>query len=105
MTRSGDGGGLRRNYSTLHYLIHAPNFIRLFWRLLNDKRVSFIAKLPLVIGLLYFIIPLDAIPEFPLIGVGYLDDVIILYLAAKLFIKLCPAHVVQEHVRLIDDGG
>ena len=105
MTRSGEGGGLRRNYSTLHYLIHAPNFIRLFWRLLQDKRVSFVAKLPLVIGVLYFIVPLDMIPEIPIVGLGYLDDIAVLYLGAKLFIKLCPPHVVQEHVRLIDDGG
>lgn len=101
----GGGGPLGRNYSTLQYLIHAPNFIRLFWRLLTDKRVSLVAKLPLIVGILYLVIPLDLIPEFPLIGLGYLDDVIVLYLGAKLFIRLCPQNVVAEHVELIDQGG
>lgn len=94
-----------RNYSTLHYIMQAPNFIKLFWRLLTDRRVSTLSKLPLIVGLLYFVIPLDLIPEFPLVGLGYLDDIAVLYLAARLFVKLCPAQVVEEHVRLIDQGG
>lgn len=105
MAQTGDGDGLKRNYTSLHYLIHAPNFVRLFWRLLNDKRVSFLPKLVMGLGVLYFIVPLDALPDFPLIGLGYLDDIIVITLAVKLFVKLCPRNVVEEHVQLIDDGG
>ena len=99
------GGGLGRSMSTLQLLIHAPNFIRLFWRLYQDKRVSFLPKAVLALGVLYFIIPLDLIPEFPLVFLGYFDDAAIMYVAVRLFIKLCPSNVVQEHVRLIDQGG
>jgi uncharacterized membrane protein YkvA (DUF1232 family) len=105
MSRPGEGGPLRRNYNTMHYLIHAPNFIRLFWRLLKDPRVSIVAKLPLLIGAIYFVFPFDAIPDFPLVGLGWIDDAVVLYLGALAFIKLCPRHVVAEHVRLIDEGG
>lgn len=105
MSRPSAGGPLRRHYNTLHYLIHAPNFIRLFWRLLWDPRVSVLAKLPLVIGLIYFVAPVDAIPDFPLVGLGWMDDVVVLYLGALAFVRLCPRNVVSEHVRLIDQGG
>lgn len=105
MSRPGAGGGLRRNYTLLHYLIHAPNFIRLFWRLLTDRRVSFLPKLVMAIGILYFVWPLDLIPAFPFVGLGLLDDIIVLYVASKLFMRLCPRNVVEEHVRLIDRGA
>ena len=101
----GAGGNVRRKYSTLHYLMHAPSFIRLFWRLYRDPRVWFLPKLILAIGVLYFVSPLDLVPGFPWVGIGYIDDVIVLYAAARVFIWLCPRQVVDEHVRLIDQGG
>ena len=105
MDSPGDGGVLKRNYTTFHYLMHAPNFIRLFWRLFTDKRVSMIPKSVIFIGLLYFVFPLDAFPDFPLVGLGYLDDIFVLFMAAKLFVRLCPRNVVEEHVQLIDQGA
>jgi uncharacterized membrane protein YkvA (DUF1232 family) len=105
MSRFGGGGTLRRRYSTLDYLIHAPSFIRLFWRLFTDRRVGIAPKAVLVAGIAYFVCPLDLIPDFPLVGLGYLDDIIVLYGAAWLFIRLCPKNVVAEHVQLIDDGA
>jgi hypothetical protein len=39
------------------------------------------------------------------VGLGYLDNLLVLYLTAKLFIRLCPPNVVQEHVQLIDQGA
>ena len=86
-------------------LLHIPNFIKLYWRLFTDKRVHLLAKAVLVVGILYFIVPLDLIPDFPLPVVGWLDDAVVLVLAAKAFIRLCPRRVVQEHVELIDQGG
>ncbi len=105
MPFSSAGRGLNRRYGTFHYLLHAPSFARLFWRLYQDKRVWFLPKLVLAIGIIYAIWPLDAVPGFPLVGIGYLDDAVVLYLAAKAFIRMCPANVVQEHVQLIDQGG
>lgn len=104
MPPRGARGGLRRNYTLLHYLIHAPSFIRLFWRLMTDRRVSFLPKTIMAAGLLYFAWPLDLIPVFPFIGLGLLDDIIVIYVAAKLFMRLCPRNVVEEHVRLLGRG-
>ncbi len=86
-------------------LLHVPNFIKLYWRLFQDRRVSWLAKAALVAGMLYFVVPMDLIPDFPLVPVGWLDDTVVLVLALKAFIKLCPPRVVQEHVQLIDEGG
>lgn len=88
----------------LRLLLHAPNLIKLYWRVFMDRRVSIVPKAVLVAGLLYFVMPIDFIPDFPLVGLGQMDDLAVLALALKAFITLAPRTVVEEHVRLIDGG-
>jgi uncharacterized membrane protein YkvA (DUF1232 family) len=95
----------RNPAATARFLAHLPNLVRLHWRLARDPRVSVWAKALLVAGVLYFLMPLDALPEFPLGPLGWIDDVAVLALATQGFMRLCPPRVVQEHVRLIDEGG
>lgn len=85
-------------------LAHLPNLIKLYWRVFTDRRVSLVPKLVLIAGVLYFIVPLDIIPDFPLIGLGQVDDIAVLILATRMFIAMAPRSVVEEHVRLIDEG-
>jgi len=97
---------MRRNpWSNARLALHLPNVVRLYWRLLRDPRVSWVAKLVLVAGVAYVIIPADLLPELPFVIPGYLDDAVVLALAAKAFVRLCPPNVVREHVLLIDQGG
>jgi uncharacterized membrane protein YkvA (DUF1232 family) len=84
-------------------LAHLPSFVKLFSRLLRDLRVSAGAKLVVAAILLYLILPTDLLPDF-LIGVGQLDDVTVIIGGLKLFLKLCPPEVVQEHLRIISAG-
>ena len=86
-------------------IVQLPNLVRLYWRLMRDPRVSLVPKVVLVAGILYFLLPFDLLPDFPLIGLGWLDDLVIVALALSAFVRLCPARVVQEHVQLIDEGG
>ena len=95
----------RDPWAMLRLVSHAPNLVRLYWRLLRDPRVSLPAKAVLLAGVAYFVSPLDLIPDFPLIGLGWLDDIVVMMLAGQMFIRLCPPRVVEEHVRLIDEGG
>lgn len=88
----------------MRLLLHLPNLIKLYARLFTDKRVSWLPKLVLVGGLAYFVMPLDAIPDFPLLGFNQLDDLAVLLFAVRAFVALSPRHVVEEHVRLIDEG-
>jgi uncharacterized membrane protein YkvA (DUF1232 family) len=89
----------------LRLLMHLPNLIKLYWRLFTDRRVSLLPKAVLVAGIAYFVVPLDIIPDFPLIGLGQMDDLAVLIMTTRSFISLCPRTVVEEHVRLIDQGG
>lgn len=85
-------------------LAHLPNFLRLYWRLFKDPRVGWIPRIVLLAGLAYVLIPIDFLPDIlaPLAGLGLIDDVVVLILAAKAFIHLSPRSVVEEHVHLID---
>jgi uncharacterized membrane protein YkvA (DUF1232 family) len=82
-------------------LWHLPNFAKLYWRLFRDRRVPLRAKALLIIAALYVLNPVDMLPEFLFPLVGALDDFVVLLLAARWFIALCPPDVVQEQVRVI----
>ena len=100
----------------LRIFLHFPNFIRLTFRLFRDSRVPIYRKAILVVfeilavafAVFYLVYPIDLIFDFLPIG-GRLDDIfigalIILVPGAWLFIKSCPAHIVQEHVDRISRG-
>lgn len=85
------------------FLRHLPDFVRLYWRLLTDGRVSVWPKALLLLSVLYVLSPLDFIPDvIPFIG--EVDDLLVLIVACRLFMYLCPPDVVREHVRRIDAG-
>jgi uncharacterized membrane protein YkvA (DUF1232 family) len=70
---------------------------QLAWRLLQDDRVSTVLKvaIPLAVAI-YFISPLDLLPDFiPVLG--QLDDIGVILLGMTLLINLAPRDVVNEH--------
>jgi uncharacterized membrane protein YkvA (DUF1232 family) len=84
----------------LQVIAHLPDFVRLYWRLFRDARVSIVAKAVLVLTLAYVIWPVDIVPDFvPLLG--EVDDLGVVLSGLWLFIRLCPAEVVRERVREI----
>ncbi len=85
-------------------LAHLPNFFRLYWRLFRDPRVGIPAKVVLIAGVLYLISPIDLMPDIGLPVLGLVDDILILTVALRVFIWLAPRQVVEEQVRLIDQG-
>ena len=84
-------------------LAYFPQFIRVFWRLMHDRRVSFLAKLTPIIGVMLLVTPpaleLDLVPI-----IGELDWMLVIYLSLKLFIWMCPPDVVREHVAQVARG-
>jgi uncharacterized membrane protein YkvA (DUF1232 family) len=70
---------------------------QLVWRLLQDDRVPTFLKVAIPLGVaVYFISPLDLIPDFiPILG--QLDDLGVILLGMTLFINLAPRNVVNEH--------
>ena len=81
-------------------LVHLPSFLKLFWRLLKDGRVGWTPKFLILMILAYVVMPVDLLPDF-LPGLGQLDDLILIFLGLKGFIRLCPREVVREHVQAI----
>lgn len=82
---------------------HLKSFLKLFRRLMQDGRVPIWPKLLLVLVLAYIFAPVDLLPDF-LVGLGQLDDLLVLFLGLKGFIRLCPPEVVREHVQTIAAG-
>ena len=85
-------------------LRHLPSFVRLYWRLFRDRRVSLLPKVRLVLTVVYVLSPLDLVPEF-LPVVGAMDDVAVGLAGLWLFVRLCPPPVVREHVLTIAAGA
>lgn len=70
---------------------------RLAWRLLMDGRVPLWPKiLPLLLAV-YLIFPFDFVPDMAL-GLGQLDDLVLLFIGLRLFVNLCPQPLVDEHL-------
>ena len=83
---------------------YLPQFVRLFYRLINDTRVSFFTKLVPVLGLIVLISPPMLEQDF-IPFLGELDSVLVIYFTLKIFIWLCPPEVVREHVERIGRNG
>jgi uncharacterized membrane protein YkvA (DUF1232 family) len=82
---------------------YLPQFVRVFWRLMKDARVSLLAKLVPVLAVLLMLSPpaieLDFVPIL-----GELDWLLVAVVAFKVFIWLSPPDVVREHVSRIARG-
>ncbi len=63
------------------------------WRLLRDPRMPLWTKTVPLGAVLYLLWPADLLVD-PLLGLGQLDDVAVLLLAARLFIALAPPGLV-----------
>ena len=72
--------------------------IRLVFRLLFDPEVPIYLKIVPFISLVYFVIPVDLLPDFA-IGLGQLDDLTVILVGSKLFLELVPPHIVARHLQ------
>jgi uncharacterized membrane protein YkvA (DUF1232 family) len=75
--------------------------LKLITRLMGDRRVNFFIKFLPLASLAYLFWPLDAI-ALPIVGA--LDDAAILWIGSTLFVELCPADVVNEHMQELAAG-
>ncbi len=92
-----------RPQNLLSLLYHLPNFLKLFWRLLKDPRVGLGPKLLLSLIAAYVFMPADILPDLVPV-LGQLDDILVVFLGLKGFIRLCPREIVAEHVQAIAAG-
>ena len=84
-------------------ITHLPQFVRVFYRLMKDERVSIFAKaVPFLILLMMLTPPAIELDFIPVLG--EVDWLLAGFVALKLFVWLCPAEVVREHVAQIARG-
>lgn len=77
-----------------------PTYGRLAWGLLRDERVPGRQKLILAAVGAYLLTPFDVIPDFVPV-LGQLDDVAVVLLGLRWFIRSAPEEVVAEHLARI----
>jgi uncharacterized membrane protein YkvA (DUF1232 family) len=88
-----------------HYLASG---IRTFLRLLGDRRTPLAARLVLGVGLVYWLLPADLIGEGFFLSdegmhpFGFIEDIVIAAVAAKLFMYLCPDTLVAQHAAAVE---
>jgi uncharacterized membrane protein YkvA (DUF1232 family) len=78
---------------------------QLVWRLMLDSRVPAFPKLIVPMVMLYVVSPIDVLPELPLLLLGTVDDLALVFFGLKLFISLCPPDVVMEHRHALEGGA
>ena len=69
----------------------------LLFRLLRDPRVSGTNKLLVGVGVAYFVLPIDIIPESIVGPMGYIDDLILGVFILNRILTDTDAAVVREH--------
>ena len=75
--------------------------LRLAWRLIRDPRVPLWTKIFPFLGLIYVLSPLDFIPDV-IIGLGQLDDLGIIFAGLRIFKRLAPPDLIEEHLAVIE---
>ncbi|MFQ5753645.1 MAG: YkvA family protein [bacterium] len=94
--------GLKNPRGFVQVVMYLPQFVKLYGRLIKDPRVPILLRLVLFLAFVYIISPIDLFPDFLIPILGHLDDLFILLLALKFFLKKCPRDVLLEHVRQIE---
>lgn len=83
-----------RSQSIIATLIEKWHDVQVVGKLFFDPHVPLLYKLIPVAALLYFISPIDLIPDL-IIGPGQLDDAAVILFALSLFLRLVPQERVE----------
>ncbi|HVB31052.1 MAG TPA: YkvA family protein [Gemmatimonadaceae bacterium] len=94
MTRAAPRTGARR--AVLRYIAQLPQYVRLLWGLLGDRRVSRVDKAFVLGALAYIVSPIDLIPDF-IPFLGQVDDVFFLLLALERLLDRAGPEVLLDH--------
>ena len=86
-----------RSYRWTEWLLLAPDLFHLLLRLTVDPEVPMKEKAKLAGVMVYFISPLDLLPELVLGPTGFLDDVVLTAYALNAMINRVDPAVVERH--------
>lgn len=80
-----------------NYILVAPDLFHLLTKLMLDSRIDSKSKSMIGGGILYFITPLDFLPEFLTGPVGFLDDVVVAVFIVNALLNKFSVDLVKEH--------
>lgn len=92
-----------RQELALEAVMLLPNVVKLLSRLLRDRRVPIRRKVFIAAVLGYVISPVDLIPDF-VIGIGKLDDIVLVSLAIDHLMSGAGEEIVTEYWDGTEDG-
>lgn len=79
------------------FLLFVPDVFMLMFRLMRDSRVSAANKALVGIGIAYYVLPIDIIPEAIVGPMGYIDDLILGVFILNKIVNETDHDVVREH--------
>ncbi len=79
------------------YILFAPDLFHLLTRMMLDSRIDAKSKAAVGAGILYFIAPIDFLPEILIGPGGFLDDVVVAVFVINTILNKFPTEVVTEH--------
>ena len=88
------GGALE---TTTEYLLLVPDVFVLLWRLVTDSRVNGKDKVLLGSAVVYFVSPLDLVPEAIVGPIGYLDDLVFAVYVLNKVLTSANEDIIREH--------
>jgi len=94
--------GIKDPKGFIQLIAYLPQFLKLYSRLFKDPRVPIHLKVLLLFAFIYLVTPIDIFPDFFVPILGQIDDLFILIIALKFFLKKCPGDVLMEHVMQIE---
>lgn len=97
-TESPAAGAPRRGAkrTVVYYIRQLPQYVRLLFGLVGDKRVSMVDKLLVLGAIAYIVMPIDLIPDF-IPFFGEIDDLYLLILALQRLIANAGRPVLLAH--------
>ncbi|WP_033542421.1 YkvA family protein [Planococcus sp. CAU13] len=81
----------------LKYVMFAPDFFHLLAKLMLDGRIEAKSKSMIGAGILYFISPIDLMPEALLGPVGFADDVVVAVYIINTLLNKYPKEIIMSH--------
>lgn len=79
------------------YLLFAPDFFHLLIKSMLDDRIDTKSKTLIGSGILYFITPIDILPEGLIGPGGFIDDIIVATFIVNILLNKFSPEIVEEH--------
>ena len=86
-----------KGYKFAEYLLAAPDLFHLLCRVAIDPEVPAAEKAKLIAAIVYFVSPLDFLPEALISGLGYIDDIVVAALVLNHLVNKFNPDIIRRH--------